>query len=272
MQKTPCLFIPHGGGPCFFMDWSPPQTWHHMRDFLCGLAQTLPAKPKAIVLISAHWEAPVFTIQNNDAPELLFDYGGFPAHTYQLTYPAAGSPTLAAQIADLLTRSGIAWAYDDQRGFDHGVFIPLKLVFPEADIPIVQVSLKTGLDPAEHLAMGEVLAPLREQGVLIMGSGMSYHNMHTLMRHMHSDTPAKTTADSQGFDAWLTEVMTSNDLNKRQQALMNWQQAPHARSAHPREEHLLPLQVIAGVGCNDQGMKIFTDTVLGAVVSAFRLG
>lgn len=268
----PSFYIPHGGGPCFFMDWSPPDTWQTMRDFLCGLPGLLPARPKAIVLISAHWEAPVFTIQHNAKPELLFDYSGFPPHTYQLSYPAAGAPTLAEHIAHLLDQTAIKWAYDTQRDFDHGVFIPLKLVFPAADIPIVQVSLKTSLDPHAHFALGETLAPLREQGILLLGSGMSYHNMRTLMRHLHSPKSNPASSDSRHFDDWLTETLTTQQGAPRREALLNWHSAPDARSAHPREEHLLPLHVIVGAASQAAGQKIFSDTVMGAVVSAFQFG
>lgn len=268
----PTLYIPHGGGPCFFMDWSPPDTWLAMRDFLSGLADSLPTEPKAIVLISAHWEAPVFTIQHKSAPALLFDYGGFPPHTYQLSYPAPGAPALAEHIAHLLDQHSIAWAYDKQRDFDHGVFIPLKLIFSAANIPIVQVSLKTGLDPYEHFALGEALAPLREQGVLILGSGMSYHNMRTLMRNMHSPKSNPASPDSQHFDDWLTDTLTNDESHKRREALLNWHAADSARSAHPREEHLLPLHVIVGAASQAAGRKIFSDTVMGAVVSAFQFG
>jgi len=268
MASMPTLFIPHGGGPCFFMEWNPPDTWHSMAAYLRGVPDDLPDRPQAIIVISAHWESATVTIQHNPSPPLLFDYQGFPAHTYQITYPAAGSPQLAGRIADLLTAAGIASTFDFDRGFDHGVFVPLKIAFPAADIPIVQVSLQAGFDPAGHLALGRALHPLREEGVLILGSGMSYHNMRTLMRNMHGGGPVAP--DSELFDAWLTEVLTRRTPAARDQALINWETAPAARKAHPREEHLLPLLVVCGAAASEPGKKMLSDTVMGAMESAFQ--
>lgn len=176
-QRLPTYFIPHGGGPCFFMDWNPKDAWDGMAAFLRQLRHDVGTTPQAVLVISGHWETDVLSLTSSSAPELLFDYYGFPEHTYQLTYPAPGSPELAAQVAQLLGEAGIPSQLDGSRGFDHGVFIPFKLVYPEAEIPVVQLSLRADLDPAFHLAVGRALAPLREQGVLIIGSGMSYHNL-----------------------------------------------------------------------------------------------
>jgi len=170
-QRQPTMYIPHGGGPCFFMDWDPPDTWERHRAFLAALPASLPEQPKALLVISAHWEAPVFTVQTNPAPPLLFDYYGFPQHTYKLTWPAPGNPALAARVRALLENAGFAVGEDPLRGFDHGVFVPLKVAFPKAEIPTVQLSLRADLDPSAHLAAGRALAPLRDEGVLILGSG-----------------------------------------------------------------------------------------------------
>ncbi len=185
MSKLPTIFIPHGGGPCFFMDWDPPDTWERMAEYLRSVPGDIgsPA-PKALVVISGHWEEPVVTIQNNPAPPLLYDYHGFPPSTYEIKFPAPGAPKVSARVAELLSAADIAWKYDHERGFDHGVFIPLKVAFPQADIPIVQVSLLASMDAAEHIRVGRALAPLRDEGVLIVGSGMTYHNMRTLMASM----------------------------------------------------------------------------------------
>ena len=166
MTRMPTLFIPHGGGPCFFMEWDPPDTWDRHRSFLETLPASLPEKPKALLVISGHWEAREFTVQSNPAPPLLFDYNGFPQHTYELTWPAPGDPALATRVGELLQGAGFETGTDTARGFDHGVFVPLKLVFPEADIPTVQLSLRSDLDPDAHLAVGRALAPLRDEGVL----------------------------------------------------------------------------------------------------------
>ena len=209
MRKLPTIFIPHGGGPCFFMDWDPPDTWQRMAEYLRGVPSEIgsPA-PKALVVISGHWEEPVVTIQNNPAPPLLYDYRGFPPSTYEIKFPAPGAPEVSARVAELLGAAGIAWKYDHDRGFDHGVFIPLKVVFPQANVSIVQVSLLASMDAAEHIRVGQALAPLRDEGVLIVGSGMTYHNMRTLMTSMRRGG-ANGHADegSQRFDDWLEDVL-----------------------------------------------------------------
>ena len=251
----PVLFIPHGGGPCFFMDWNPPETWQRMGEWLRGLAAELP-KPKAVLMISGHWEEREVTVQSNPQPSMLYDYSGFPPHTYQLQYPAPGAAWLTERVETLLGARR-----DPQRGFDHGTFIPLMLVYPEADIPAVQVSLRVGLDPAEHLEMGRKLAVLRDEGVLIIGSGMSFHNLRAF-------GPAAE-KPSTAFDTWLTAAVAAEDRNTR---LAAWEQAPSARFAHPREEHLIPLMVAAGAAGQDPGTLIFTDQIMGAKVSAYRFG
>lgn len=159
--KLPTLYIPHGGGPCFFMDWTlgPADTWNRMAAWLRGLPASLPAPPTAILVISAHWEECVPTVLASQAPPLLFDYYGFPAHTYALTWPAPGSPDLAARVQGLLTAAGIPSGRELHRGFDHGVFVPLKVAFPAAQVPTVQLSLRADLDAAAHLAIGRALAP-----------------------------------------------------------------------------------------------------------------
>lgn len=162
--RQPTLFIPHGAGPCFFMDWNPPTAWNRMAEYLRGLADTLPERPRAIVMVSAHWLETDFRVTGAARPELIYDYYGFPPHTYELRYPAPGEPALAKRIASLLNQNGLGAQVDAQRGFDHGMFIPLKLVYPDADIPVVQLSLRHDLDPRAHLEVGRALAPLRDQG------------------------------------------------------------------------------------------------------------
>ena len=262
--KQPTLFIPHGGGPCFFMDW--PRTWDHMATFLRGLCATLPQKPDAIVVVSGHWEERVTTITSGTAPELIYDYYGFPPHTYALQYPAPGSPALAQRICGLLADAGLASAEDPQRGFDHGVFIPLMLAFAQADIPVVELSLQNTLDPALHLAIGAALAPLRADNVLIVGTGMSYHNLgHFMNGSPVTDQPAKA------FDTWLSATISA-PAPERNLRLTQWAQAPGARLCHPREEHLLPLMGAAGAAGHDHGQQIYSDTVLGKTLSGYRFG
>ena len=263
-SQLPTLYIPHGGGPCFFMEWSPPDTWSNMRHFLQNMVQDLRERPKAILVVSAHWEAEKPSLTGQIAPPLLYDYSGFPPHTYALTWPAPGSPELARKAQNLLKSAGIDSTTDHERGFDHGVFIPLKLALPEADIPTVALSLQSGLAPQTHFDIGAALAPLRKQGVLIIGSGLSYHNVGALMGRV----PPKGAAE---FDAWLTDIMQAAPAT-RNAALMRWHKAPGARLAHPREEHLVPLFVTAGAASEAPATKTYADVVNGAAVSAFRFG
>ena len=262
-DKQPTLFIPHGGGPCFFMEWNPPDTWRHMGAWLAGLGETLIPRPRALLVISSHWEEPAFTVNAGARPPLLYDYYGFPEHTYHLDYAAPGSPELAMQVLELIAAAGLPVHTDHTRGFDHGVFIPFKLIYPQADVPIVQLSLQQGLDPHAHLVLGLALEPLRHQGVLIVGSGMSYHNMRGI--------GAGIGGESDQFDAWLTQAVCASP-DERYERLRHWQQAPAARIAHPREEHLLPLMVAAGAASADAGVKVFGDRVMGASLSAYRFG
>ncbi len=263
-MTQPTYFIPHGAGPCFFMEWTrgPADTWDRMAGWLKGLVAGLPERPKAILVVSGHWETAAFTVGSAPRPSLIYDYGGFPEPTYRLRFDAEGSPALAARVRDLLRAAGIASAEDHQRGWDHGVFVPLLLVEPQGDIPVVQMSLKAGLSPQEHLAAGRALASLRDEGVLIIGSGMSWHNMGGF-------SPAFT-ARSAVFDAWLAEALA--DPAKRDEALRHWSTAPHAHEAHPREEHLAPLFVAAGAAEGEPGAVALRDTVMDVVVSAFVFG
>ena len=261
----PSFFIPHGGGPCFFMDWNPADTWDAMRDWLAAWPSSLPTRPSALVVVSGHWEASPLAVTANPSPPLIYDYSGFPPHTYELTWPAPGNPTLAKDIAKLLTDAGLPATSDNTRGFDHGVFIPLKVAFPNAEIPTVQLSLAKGLDPTTHWRIGEALAPLRDQGVLIIGSGMSYHNM----RRYHWDNRPVTDADS--FDHWLTGAITG-PASERASKLIAWEQAPGARDAHPREEHLIPLMVAAGAASGEPATRVFHGPALGVPISAYRFG
>lgn len=264
--RLPTIYLPHGGGPCFFMDWTmgPKDTWDRTAAYLRGLNASLPATPRAIVVISAHWETPVPTVMTGANPSLFFDYYGFPPHTYQLTWPAPGAPALAARVREQLRAAGIDSAEDAGRGFDHGVFIPLKVAYPEAEIPTIQLSLQAGLDPAAHLAIGRALAPLRDEGVLLVGSGMSYHNMRGFMR------PASL-EHSLRFDAWLVQASQA-PAAERDALLARWSSAPSARESHPREEHLLPLMVVAGAAGEDAGRQAFHDQVMGVGISAIHFG
>ena len=234
--------------------------------YLRGIAGSLPQKPRAILVISGHWEEKNVTVNTSSAPAMLFDYYGFPPHTYQLKYPAPGSPELASEIREILTQAGIKSASHPDRGFDHGVFVPFLLMFPEADIPVVQMSLLNSLNAEDHLALGRALAPLRERGVLIVGSGMSYHNMGDFRANTHTIDMA-----SAQFDGWLAQTVASEPA-ARDQNLAQWANAPGARKSHPREEHLLPMMVAAGAAGIDKGQRVFNDVVWGKVLSSFQFG
>ena len=265
--RLPVIYLPHGGGPWPFVDlgFSDARETRALSDYLRDLPRTLGARPKAMVVVSAHWEEPVPTVMTAAHPPMLYDYYGFPPESYKITWPAPGDPTLAARVQALLHGAGIASASDGARGFDHGTFVPLKLTWPEADVPTVQLSLKAGLDPAEHLAIGRALAPLRDEGVLIVGSGMSYHNL----REFRGGGRGREVAEV--FDAWLRDAATA-EAPLRDEQLRRWSSAPVARQAHPREEHLLPLMVIAGAAGADRGKVAYSDSFGGMRISAFHYG
>jgi aromatic ring-opening dioxygenase catalytic subunit (LigB family) len=239
----------------------PQGIWTGMANFLRALPGSLPAAPKAILIVSGHWETRGFALTSHPRPPLVFDYYGFPPHTYQLRYDAPGSPDLAARAAGLLQQAGFSAALDPARGLDHGVFVPLKVAFPDASVPVVELSLDAGLDAALHVAAGRALAPLREEGVLLVGAGMSFHNLRAL-------GDPRLAAPSDAFDAWLNAA-ASAPADERAAALAQWTTAPAARIAHPRHEHLLPLMVAAGAS-DRTGERIYNERVIGTMISGFR--
>lgn len=262
--RLPVIYLPHGGGPWPFVDvgFGDPVEYERLASYLRGIG-TL-ASPRAVLAISAHWEEAVPTVMTSAHPPMLYDYYGFPPASYEIQWPAPGAPELAARVRSLLSAAGIESAEDPARGFDHGTFVPLKLTYPDARVPTIQLSLKRGLDPATHLAIGRALAPLRDEGVLIVGSGMSYHNMRGFGR-------ASARPDSIAFDDWLNETVAL-PTSERDARLTAWAGAPSARACHPREEHLLPLMVVAGAAGADRGSLPYRDSVLGVRVSAAHFG
>ncbi len=259
-MRLPALFLPHGGGPCFFMD-DPDGNWTGMESFLRSVPAMLPEPPRAILIVSGHWETRGgFALTGSAHPPLLFDYYGFPPHTYQLRYDAPGDPQLAGEIAQQLCAAGFPAALDAERGFDHGVFVPLKVIYPQAQIPVIELSLEHGLDPQLHLRLGAALAPLRDQGILLLGTGMSFHNMRAYRN-------PGATAPSAAFNDWLT---ASCELPGPERAarLAAWADAPAARISHPRHEHLLSLFVAAG-SSEAPGRRIYSEKVLETMISGF---
>ncbi|QPP51462.1 dioxygenase [Halomonas sp. SS10-MC5] len=217
-------------------------------------------RPSAILVISAHWEAAVPTITAGANPALIYDYYGFPPESYEIEYPCPGEPALARQIHQALRQAGLPARLDEHRGFDHGLFVPLKLMYPEADIPCVQLSLVDSLDAATHLAIGRALRALEVDDLLVIGSGFSFHNMQAFFAPATPELDAR----NQAFEAWLEETCSDARLTEAQRTerLLQWERAPHARFCHPREEHLLPLHVCYGLAGQPSETHV-SATILG---------
>lgn len=231
---------------------------HH----LGRLIKTLPRKPEGIVLFSAHWEEDIITVATGGKPEMLYDYRGFPSHTYCIRHDAPGDPALACEVAELLRGAGFDVGEDPHRGWDHGVFVPMMVIDPSVDIPIVAVSLRKDLDPIAHMAVGRALVGLRERNVLLMGSGNSFHNLANFRDGKDSG--------SSSFDAWLTAAVA--DIEGRERLLSAWKEAPAAGAAHPVAEHLLPLMVVAGAADGDAAIVDFHDVIFSKAISGYRFG
>jgi len=264
--RLPTYFISHGGGPWPWMKEQMGGAYDRLEAALARMPAEIGATPRAVLMVSAHWEAPRFTVQAHPNPPMLYDYGGFPEFTYHVQYPAPGAPDVAARVRALLAGAGIESAEDPARGFDHGMFAPMAVIWPRADVPTLQLSLKKGLSPDEHLALGRALAPLRDEGILIVGSGLSYHNLRAF-------GPAAR-APSAAFDAWLGDTLALSDAPARSAALAAWERAPAARLAHPREEHLLPLMVALGAAEGEPAARVYHESGFfgGITVSSWRLG
>ena len=264
MTRFPTFFLSHGGGPWPFMEDRRVQYAKTAEEFR-RLPQLLPARPKAVLVITGHWEADAFTVTTSAHPPMVYDYYGFPEHTYQLKYPAPGDPALAAQVKALLAAAGVDCREDADQGFDHGTFVPLGLMYPNADMPIVLLSLKSSYDAAEHIRVGQAIASLRDQGILIVGSGLTYHNMRGFNR-------AESRPVSYDFEAYLNEAISNPDAARRNAMLVDWENAPSARLAHPREDHLLPLMVAAGAAGSDVGKRVFVDEVANVAMASYVFG
>ena len=266
-MKFPTIFVNHGGGPLPLMGRQPAIV-QQMKDIITthlpsvtnnGQQQQTNVKPKAIVVVSAHWESDPVKIASSPQPSMYYDYGGFPPETYEYKYDAPGSPELATKIQRLLQEDGLKSELDDSRGYDHGVFIPLMVMFPEADVPVVCVSLHSSLDAERNMKIGTALSKLREEeeDILIIGSGYTFHNMRALMNPGDSSRNA-----SKEFNIWLKNTIMDGDVNK----LKDWQhQAPFANICHPRCEHLLPLFVVAAAAGDNYTPTVIFDTTESAV-------
>lgn len=248
MNKAHILYLAHGGGPLPLLgDEAHREMVRCLRHIAGGMQ-----KPSAILVISAHWEEETTTVTSAARPPLIYDYNGFPEESYHIRYPCPGEPALAEKTLRALRNSGIAARADEQRGFDHGVFVPLKIMYPQADMPVVQLSLDSSLKAGRHLEMGRALRALAYDNLLVIGSGFSFHNM----RAFFSEETAATRAMNEAFESWLLETCGGTDMDEahRWERLLNWEEAPYARYCHPREEHLMPLHVcygLAGRPCSE---------------------
>lgn len=260
-NQNQIVYFSHGGGPLPILGDPGHQA---MVDFMIQLP-TLLRRPDFILVISAHWEERAATLLGAQRPPMFYDYYGFPPQAYEINYPAPGSPDYAARISELLENERIPTRIDPQRGFDHGLFIPLKLMYPQADIPCIQLSLLRGLDPEAHLALGKALSGLQDENILVIGSGFSFHNMRAFSwQNIGAPDPA-----NDAFQDWLIETCTGAlSQPEREQRLMEWEKAPSARYCHPREEHLLPLHVCQGMASRPARL-IFDDKILGKRGVAF---
>ncbi len=265
-SRLPTYYVSHGGGPWPWMKDLMPFDMSALEASLQAIPGEVGATPRAVLVVSAHWETPRFTVQTNPSPGMLYDYGGFPDFTYRIQYPAPGSPEVAGRVTELLSGAGIANAQDPRRGYDHGMFAPMYAMYPAADMPMVQLSILHSYDPEAHLAAGRALAPLRDEGVLIIGSGLSYHNLGLM-------GPAAK-EPSRAFDDWLTATLVDSNPAERSDRLRAWETAPSARTAHPREDHLLPLMVAVGAAEGEAAERGYHEETMGGSVTAssYRFG
>ncbi len=260
-RKAQIVYLSHGGGPLPILG---DESHQAMVEFMRQLPSQLRV-PDTILVISAHWEESAATLMGAPYPPMLYDYYGFPDEAYDISYPAPGNLELATRIAALMRNTSIPVRIDSQRGFDHGLFIPLKLMSPKADIPALQLSLLRGLDPAAHISLGRTLCELEDENILVIGSGFSFHNMKAFSRQaVYTPDPA-----NDAFQDWLIEVCSGQISNaEREQQLIDWTKAPAARYCHPREEHLLPLHVCTGMAAKPAKV-IFDDYIMGKRGVAF---
>ena len=265
MAKMPTYFISHGGGP---WPWIPEmrRAFARLEDSFKRLPGELPERPSAVLMVSGHWETPdAFAVMHNAHPPMVYDYSNFPPHTYEVTYPAPGAPALAERTAELIAAAGLPTKLDETQGYDHGTFVPMEILWPDADMPLYQVSMRSNYSPSEHIALGRALAPLRDEGVLILGSGLSYHNLRAF--------GPKAKKPSMEFDTWLGEALKLPGQD-RIKALENWESAPSARQAHAQEDHLVPLFAAIGAAEDEPATRTYhEDDIFGGVTaSSWRFG
>lgn len=266
--RFPTFYLSHGGGPWPYMNEEARWPFARLEQSLRALPQQLPRKPEAILIVSGHWEERDFAVMSSPAPPMVYDYGGFPEELYHIRYPAAGSPRVAQRAHSLIQQAKLPTRLNADRGFDHGTYSLLAVTHPDADTPVFQVSIRADYDPEAHLQLGRALAPLRDEGVLIIGSGSSYHNLRRFFG------PRVRRDDSVQFDGWLRETLVESAPARRSERLLDWERAPAAREAHPREDHLLPLHVAVGAAEEEAGQLAYSEQdFLGTItLSSYRFG
>jgi len=260
MQKLPTLFLSHGSPMHAVNAGAAGEAW-------AALAKELP-KPKAVLMVTAHWETNLPMLSGNEKPSMIYDFGGFPEALYKISYPAPGAPELAAKAQVLLKNAGLTAGIDGCRGLDHGTWVPLLKMYPDANVPVVQLSVQTAMNPRHHYDVGRALSPLASEGVLIVGSGHLTHNLRDwmMLRGQTAHAPY-----AQKFQRWVFERLAAHDVD----ALAAYrQQAPDAARAHPTEEHFLPLFVALGAaGPDAEPVRVFEGFEGNALVmDAYRFG
>lgn len=260
-EKAQVVYFSHGGGPLPILG---DESHKMMIDFMTALPSRL-EKPDFILVISAHWEEKIVTLLGADKPSMFYDYYGFPSKAYEINYPAPGSPEFANEIVNLLQKSNIPARIDYNRGFDHGLFIPLKMMYPDANIPAIQISLLNNLNPSDHIFIGNVLGKLKNKKILIIGSGFSFHNLSAFSWEGKKENDS----ENDRFQNWLIEVCTGSiSKHEREQKMINWEKVQSARYCHPREDHLLPLHVCIGIA-DEPAKLVFDDYIMGKRALAF---
>jgi len=265
-RNLPTYFISHGGGPWPWMEGESNGAYGPLEAALKAMPAQIGSTPKAVLLISADSQEPESTVMSSANSPMIYDYSGLPEHTYRIRYAAPGSSRIAERVRARVAAAGVDVRLDPLGGFDHGTFAPLAVIYPDADVPVFELSLRHGCDPAVHIAIGRALAPLRSEGVLIIGSGLSYHNLRALGAVASEPTAA--------FDLWLQHTLLDLSPNDRIERLLNWESAPSARQAYPQEDHLLPLMVAVGAAGNDCGACVYhqNDFFGPLSVSSFMFG
>ncbi|MBV9978530.1 class III extradiol ring-cleavage dioxygenase [Bradyrhizobium sp.] len=265
-QRLPTYYLSHGGGPWPYMEDGMRRRFDKLEASLIAIRGEWGDAVRAVLVVSGHWETPEFAVSSGAHPGMVFDYYGFPEYLYHIKYDAPGSPELAMRVRAMLEAGGFSCDSDPERGFDHGTFSLLKPIYPNGEIPIVQLSVKLDFDPHAHLSVGRLLAPLRDDGVVIIGSGSSFHNLG--LRGPAAVEPSRR------FDDWLQQTLLKSETAERRERVASWRLAPNARIAHPREDHLIPLMVALGAADEEPASLIYhqDDFLGGWALSSFRFG